>query len=82
MSYEKVLVDNLTCKRRFHLTFDSDAPKEDCVTVRCMHCQAVIFEKHDHPPVKLARDENLVTLRYLSAERTKECQFKDPYPQK
>lgn len=81
MAYRKLLVDNLACNRRFHLCFDDQDPKEENVEIRCKHCDAVIFSKSLHPPVKFARDENLVTLLQLSDNRTRNCQFKDHYPQ-
>lgn len=79
MSYKKVLVDNLTCNRRFHITFDDEARQEPVVELKCLHCQAVIFHKENHPAAKLARDENLVKTTELSGTRTKECFFKDRY---
>lgn len=78
MAYQKILVDNLTCKRRFHISFDDEQEKEQNVEIRCLHCNAVIFKKESHPPVKLLRDENLIKLTDLSPLRTKECHFKDP----
>ncbi len=82
MAYKKVLVDNLTCKRRFHITFDDEAPKKDKVEVRCLHCNAVVFKQEQHPPAKLARDEVLIKLTDLSPIRTKECYFEDHFSPK
>jgi DNA-directed RNA polymerase subunit RPC12/RpoP len=82
MSYEKLLVDNTACSRRFHLTFDNEAPLAAKVEVKCPHCQHMVFEAENHPPVKLARDENLVRTTSLSRNLVKECDFKDPFPAK
>lgn len=79
MAYKKVLVDNLTCKRRFHITFDDEGDKTALVEIRCLHCEAVVFRKENHPKAKLARDEVLVKLTDLSSEKTKECYFQDRY---
>lgn len=79
MTYKKQLVDNLTCRRRFHVTFDDEAPKEKLVELRCLHCDAVIFQEKDHPPVKLARDEVLMKLTDLSSKRARSCDYKDNY---
>ncbi len=82
MSYRKILVDNTTCSRRFHIAFDDEDPKQPLVEVQCLHCKATVFSKQNHPIVKLARDENLVKTDELSPNRTKECWFKDSYPPK
>lgn len=79
MSYKKIVVDNVTCNRRFHITYDDQGQKQAQVEVKCLHCQAVVFQKKDHPAVKLARDENLTKTTDLSSLRTKECFFKDTY---
>ena len=79
MAYKKVLVDNLTCKRRFHIAFDDEAEKTPLVEIRCLHCNAVVFHQENHAPAKLARDEVLVKLTDLSPLRTKECFFQDQY---
>lgn len=79
MSYEKFEVDNVVCSRRFHMTFDNEAPLVDKVEIKCPHCQHVLFTAENHPPVKLARDENLVRTTQLSRNIIKECDFKDPF---
>ena len=79
MSYTKLLVDNTVCSRRFHLTFDNEAPLVAKVEVKCPHCQHVLFRAENHPPVKVARDENLVRTTQLSRNLLKECDFKDPF---
>lgn len=80
MSYEKLLVDNVVCSRRFHLTFDNEAPLVNKVEIKCPHCQHLVFQAENHPQVKLARDENLVRTTTLSRDLIRECDFKDPYP--
>ncbi len=79
MAYQKILVDNLTCKRRFHVRFDDEDAAVPNVELRCLHCNAVIFHKENHPPVSLARDENLIKLTDLSPIRSKACLFQDQY---
>jgi hypothetical protein len=80
MSYEKLLIDNTVCSRRFHLTFDHEAPLSAKVEVKCPHCDHLLFAAENHPPVKLARDENLVRTTSLSRHLIRECDFKDGYP--
>jgi hypothetical protein len=80
MTYQKVLIDNTVCSRRFHLTYDNEAPLLPQVEVKCPHCDHTIFHAENHPPVKLARDENLVRTTALSRTLVRECDFKDPYP--
>ena len=79
MAYKKILVDNLTCKRRFHISFDDEGEKTALVELRCLYCDAVVFHKENHPKAKLARDEVLITLRDLSPLKTKECFFQDKF---
>lgn len=77
MAYQKVLVDNTTCSRRFHITFDNAAEELPRVELRCQFCDAVIFAENNHPPVTLAREENLVKTAYLSEHTTTECHLED-----
>ena len=79
MAYKKVLVDNVTCNRRFHITYDDEGPKEALVEIKCLHCDAVVFHKENHPQPTLARDENLIKTTELSQNRTKECFFEDSF---
>ena len=79
MAYKKIMVDNLTCKRRFHITFNDENQASPLVEIHCMHCNAVIFSRENHPPAKLARDEVLVTLTELSPLKTKTCYFQDTF---
>lgn len=80
MAYKKILVDNLVCSRRFHICFDDEGQKEPQVAVKCLHCDAVIYQKADHPTVRLLRDENLVKETDLSSSRSSNCQFQDKFP--
>ena len=81
MSYQKFLVDNITCSRRFHVTFDDEAQPAQQTTVVCPHCCEIIWKAEDHPPVTLAREENLVKTTQLSRNLTRECQFQDRFSQ-
>ena len=82
MSYQKFLVDNVTCSRRFHITYDSSAAKVPYTEVRCSFCNVVIFAEAEHPPVHLARQENLVQTASLSDNIVRECHFKDAFAEK
>jgi len=79
MPYSKFLVDNTTCSRRFHISFDDAAEKLPHVEVKCPFCDAMIFAADDHPQVTLARQENLVQTAQLSEHLTKTCHFSDPF---
>jgi hypothetical protein len=82
MAYRKTLVDNVTCSRRFHITFDDEAPPAPRVEVRCQFCSAVIFSAENHAPVKLAREENLVKTSALAENIVTECQLEDVLSQR
>ena len=79
MSYQKLLVDNTVCSRRFHITYNDEAQPVAHVEVRCPHCQHVLFSEDNHPPVTLARDENLVKSTSLSRFLVRACDFKDNF---
>jgi DNA-directed RNA polymerase subunit RPC12/RpoP len=81
MAYKKILVDNLTCSRRFHIAFDDSDSKLPQIEIKCQHCGQVVFHKADHPQAKLLRDENLVSQAYLSTQRVSDCAFKDTFSQ-
>lgn len=81
MSYEKVLIDNPTCARRFHLTYESDAAKQNHVKVECPFCGVIVFEAKNHPEVKMVRQENLNQTQELSERIIKECRFEDKFGQ-
>jgi hypothetical protein len=78
MAYRKILVDNLICKRRFHLTYDDAAAPQATAEVRCLHCQAPIYMRKNHPPLQLAREENLVSTTDLSPLQSSHCNFNQP----
>ena len=82
MSYCKVLVDNPNCSRHFHITYDDEAAKQGQVELRCPFCDVVIFHKDNHPPVKIAREENLTKTTNLSENLIADCAFKDNFGEK
>lgn len=82
MSYKKILVDNTTCSRRFHITFDDEAAPKPRVEVRCPFCNVVVFDEENHPAVTLAREENLVKTSALSENIVSECHFEDTLSKK
>ena len=45
MKYEKLLIDNATCKRRFHLVFETGAKNDAHVEIKCPHCGVVLFNE-------------------------------------
>ena len=75
MAYQKIVVDNLICKRRFHLSFDDAAPSQAQVELRCLHCSAPVFSRSNHPSVRLVREENLVSTTSISPLQAKHCNF-------
>ena len=75
LKYEKRLIDNATCKRRFHLVFESGAKNKDHVEVKCPHCGVVLFNETNHPPVMIARDENLIKSPDGSESIIYDCKF-------
>ena len=77
MSYRKFLVDNTVCSRRFHLSYDDEAKHAPHVEVKCPYCDVVVFSASDHPPVLLAREENLVKTSALADLVVNECAFHD-----
>lgn len=79
MSYQKFLVDNVHCSRRFHVTFDDEAAPVAKTSVACPHCKLELWSAEDHAPVKLARDENLVKTTQLSRNLVKDCHFSDKF---
>lgn len=81
MSYQKFLVDNVSCSRRFHVTFDDEAKPVAKTEIDCPHCGHILWSATNHPPVTMARDENLVKTTQLSRELVKECDFKDRFVQ-
>lgn len=82
MSYQKFLVDNVICSRRFHVTFDDEAKPVERAEVRCPHCSVVLWSAENHPPVTMARDENNVKTTQLSRNLARSCNFQDKFAQK
>lgn len=79
MTYQKVLIDNPTCSRRFHITFDTDQPAQVQAKASCPFCGVVVFDEPNHPPVKIARQENLIKTQFLSDRLISQCEFKDTF---
>ncbi len=77
MTYQKIFVDNLTCKRRFHLSFDESDPKTEQVKITCPHCDVIIYEAKNHSAVKFIREENLVRTFVQAEKTTTHCEFND-----
>lgn len=77
MAYKKIKIDNTTCSRRFHITFDDEGEKIPKTTVRCLYCNLEIYKASKHPKLKLARDEIIIKTSKLSPYRTKMCNYKD-----
>ena len=77
MAYQKILVDNTVCSRRYHLTFDDEGEKLPRVEVRCQYCDLVIFAEENHAPLTLARTENLVKTSALSDNLVARCHQRD-----
>ena len=82
MTYHKILVDNTSCLRRFHVAFDDEGAQLPEVNLKCLHCGEIVFSKQNHPAAKIVRDENLVRYDLLSPHRTQKCQFVDTYSPK
>ena len=79
MSYKKFFVDNATCLRRFHCSFDDEEKKVAHTEIKCPVCNLKVFEAFDHPELTLARDENLVTTTQFGRLLVRECNYVDPF---
>ncbi len=82
MAYTKILIDNPTCSRRFHVTFDDEQERVPRVELKCQYCNVTIFAEDNHPPATLAREENLVKTSQLSDNLVTECNFADELSKK
>jgi hypothetical protein len=82
MAYQKLLIDNVTCSRRFHITFDDKDAKRAHVELKCPFCDVTIFARDNHQPVKLARQENMVQTAELSDTIVNECAFRDVFSER
>jgi len=80
MAYQKVLVDNTSCSRRFHITFNDESQAVAHTEVRCNYCDEVVFGLDNHPPIRLAREENLTKMNRLSENVISNCSFEDTMP--
>jgi hypothetical protein len=79
MAYTKILVDNPTCSRRFHISFDDSAAPKDHVKLSCPYCGVTIFEASQHPAVELSRQENLTKRTELTEIIVEECKMADTF---
>jgi hypothetical protein len=77
VAYQKLLIDNSSCSRRFHLYFDDEAAPVSEARVECPFCGVDIFSQKNHAPLRLARQENLVNTAHLSDQVVSECRFED-----
>lgn len=82
MAYKKFLLDNVACNRRFHVSFDDEDERVAKTEISCDYCGVQLFEKKNHPPVKVVRDEIIIKTTKLSAHRAKSCKAEDFYPPK
>jgi hypothetical protein len=82
MAYTKLLVDNPTCNRRFHVTFDDEAETLPRVEIHCQQCGLVVYAADHHPPAQLARVENLTKTSALSEHLVFACAFEDTLSQR
>jgi hypothetical protein len=80
MAYQKILVDNSSCSRRFHITFNDESPKVAKTEIVCNYCSDVVYSLENHPPIKLAREENLAKMNDLSDNVISACSFEDNMP--
>lgn len=77
MGYEKKLIDNSVCSRRFHVGFDPDQKPVREVSLKCPFCDTIVFQAENHPPAKILRQENLVQTAELSDQIVNVCSFVD-----
>ena len=75
MKYEKRLIDNATCNRRFHLIYETGSNNNAHVQVKCPNCGVILFDEPNHPPVMLAREENLIKSPDGSEPIIYDCKF-------
>lgn len=76
IEYKKILIDNAVCNRRFHLVYEEKVENEKHVKIDCPHCGVTLFEKDNHPPVMLTREENLVNApNGVDAKIMYDCKF-------
>jgi DNA-directed RNA polymerase subunit RPC12/RpoP len=77
MAYKKFLVDNPTCSRRYHLTYNDQDKTVATTQVQCQQCGVIIFSAKNHPKVTLAREENLIKTSQLADLLVSDCAFED-----
>lgn len=74
-SYRKIEIDNVVCRRRFHIAFEQGQASIPEVKIACPHCGVTVYEAKDHPPAILSREENLVKSPDGSRPMMYECNF-------
>jgi hypothetical protein len=73
--YRKFEIDNVVCRRRFHIAYERGQPNVAHVAVDCPHCGVRLWEAQNHPPVMLIREENLVKSPDGTNPLVYECKF-------
>jgi hypothetical protein len=68
--YQRIIVDNTKCQRRFHIGFEKNAPLQSHTSIHCPYCDIELFHKENHPEVFLLREENLIQKPDSSADNT------------
>ncbi len=79
LAYKKFLVDNPSCSRRFHLSYDDESEPVTETSAKCPFCDEVIFKAKNHPEVTVARQENLIKKAELADLLMENCSFKDNF---
>ena len=77
MAYRKVLIDSLSCRRRFHICFDDEDLCIKRSSVKCSHCGSTIYSVKNHPQIQVVRDEVLMKTTYLSDLRAEKCESRN-----
>jgi len=82
MAYKKFLVDNTTCSRRYHITYNDQEQAVASTSIKCQQCGVTIFSATNHPKVSLAREENLTKTSQLADLLVSDCSFEDSLSQR
>jgi len=70
-------IDALTCRKRFHVRYQTDMPKQSTVQFFCPECNVLLWEKSNSYPLQFLRNENLINQKNLSDIQTTQCQMFD-----
>lgn len=73
--YKKIMIDNVVCRRRFHLGLEEGGATVSQVEVPCPHCGMILYTAQNSAPVELLREENLVNAPDGSQRTLNECHF-------